>query len=84
MINSYIINNFVLGFIFGLVFVYFLYRVLLGRFYVIMLYCIIKLVIIFLIELIKVNFDVLKIIIKFLIKNELGFFVYYIDLKKDW
>lgn len=62
--NSYTTNNFVLGFIFGLVLVYLLHRVLPGRFYVITLYRIIKLVIIFLIELIKANFDVLKIIIK--------------------
>ena len=60
--NSYTTNNFVLGFIFGLVLVYLLHRVLPGRFYVITLYRIIKLVIIFLIELIKANFDVLKII----------------------
>lgn len=67
--NSYTTNNFVLGFIFGLVLVYLLHRVLPGRFYVITLYRIIKLVIIFLIELIKANFDVLKIIIKPSIKN---------------
>ena len=82
--NSYTTNNFVLGFIFGLVLVYLLHRVLPGRFYVITLYRIIKLVIIFLIELIKANFDVLKIIIKPSIKNEPGFFVYHTDLKKDW
>ena len=73
--NSYTTNNFVLGFIFGLVLVYLLHRVLPGRFYVITLYRIIKLVIIFLIELIKANFDVLKIIIKPSINT---------DLKKDW
>ncbi|HCX9558194.1 TPA: Na+/H+ antiporter Mnh1 subunit E, partial [Staphylococcus aureus] len=33
--NSYTTNNFVLGFIFGLVLVYLLHRVLPGRFYVI-------------------------------------------------
>ncbi|EOD4513414.1 Na+/H+ antiporter Mnh1 subunit E [Staphylococcus aureus] len=82
--NSYTTNNFVLGFIFGLVLVYLLHRVLPGRFYVITLYRIIKLVIIFLIELIKANFDVLKIIIKPSIKNEPGFFVYHTNLKKDW
>ncbi|MFG6174727.1 Na+/H+ antiporter Mnh1 subunit E, partial [Staphylococcus aureus] len=57
--NSYTTNNFVLGFIFGLVLVYLLHIVLPGRFYVITLYRIIKLVIIFLIELIKANFYVL-------------------------
>ncbi len=82
--NSYTTNNFVLGFIFGLVLVYLLHRVLPGRFYVITLYRIIKLIIIFLIELIKANFDVLKIIIKPSIKNEPGFFVYHTVLKKDW
>ncbi|EWC66572.1 cation:proton antiporter [Staphylococcus aureus subsp. aureus ST 1413] len=70
--NSYTTNNFVLGFIFGLVLVYLLHRVLPGRFYVITLYRIVKLVIIFLIELIKANFDVLKIIIKPSIKNRTG------------
>ncbi|ORO18970.1 Na+/H+ antiporter subunit E, partial [Staphylococcus aureus] len=71
--NSYTTNNFVLGFIFGLVLVYLLHRVLPGRFYVITLY-----------RMIKANFDVLKIIIKPSIKNEPGFFVYHTDLKKDW
>ncbi|MBO1199378.1 Na+/H+ antiporter Mnh1 subunit E [Staphylococcus simiae] len=82
--NSYNMNNFVLGFIFGLILVYLLHRVLPGRFYIITLYRIIKLIVVFLIELIKANLDVLKIIIKPTINNQPGFFVYPTDLTTDW
>ncbi|EHJ07963.1 Na+/H+ antiporter Mnh1 subunit E [Staphylococcus simiae] len=82
--NSYNLNNFVLGFIFGLILVYLLHRVLPGRFYIITLYRIIKLIVVFLIELIKANLDVLKIIIKPTINNQPGFFVYPTDLTTDW
>lgn len=82
--NSYTMNNFVLGFIFGLILVYLLHRVLPGRFYIITIYRIIRLIVVFFIELIKANLDVLKIIIKPTINNQPGFFVYPTELKTDW
>ena len=82
--DSYTLNNFVLGFIFGLVLVDLLHRVMPGRFYLVRVYRIIMLVLTFLSELIKANFDVLKIILKPSITNKPGFFVYETDLKTDW
>lgn len=82
--NSYTLNNFVLGFLLGLVLVYLLHRVMPGRFYLIRVYRIIMLTVTFLTELIKANFDVLKIILKPRIENKPGFFVYETDLEYDW
>lgn len=81
--DSYTLNNFVLGFLFGLILVYLLHRVMPGRFYLVRIYRIIVLIYI-LSELIKANFDVLKIILKPNITNKPGFFVYETDLKTDW
>ena len=55
-----------------------------GRFYLVRIYRIIVLILTFLSELIKANFDVLKIILKPNITNKPGFFVYETDLKTDW
>ncbi|PAK56951.1 Na+/H+ antiporter subunit E [Staphylococcus capitis] len=82
--DSYTLNNFVLGFLFGLILVYLLHRVMPGRFYLVRIYRIIVLILTFLSELIKANFDVLKIILKPSITNKPGFFVYETDLKTDW
>ncbi|PTG26702.1 Na+/H+ antiporter Mnh1 subunit E [Staphylococcus capitis] len=82
--DSYTLNNFVLGFLFGLILVYLLNRVMPGRFYLVRIYRIIVLILTFLSELIKANFDVLKIILKPNITNKPGFFVYETDLKTDW
>ncbi|MCE3398934.1 Na+/H+ antiporter subunit E, partial [Staphylococcus aureus] len=82
--DSYTLNNFVLGFLFGLILVYLLHRVMPGRFYLVRIYRIIVLILTFLSELIKANFDVLKIILKPNITNKPGFFVYETDLKTDW
>lgn len=82
--DSYTLNNFVLGYLFGLILVYLLHRVMPGKFYLIRIYRMIRLVFIFLLELIKANLDVLKIILKPQITNKPGFFVYPTDLKTDW
>ena len=71
--DSYTLNNFVLGFLFGLILVYLLHRVMPGRFYLVRIYRIIVLILTFLSELIKANFDVLKIILKPNITNKPGF-----------
>ena len=51
--DSYTLNNFVLGFLFGLILVYLLHRVMPGRFYLVRIYRIIVLILTFLSELIK-------------------------------
>lgn len=82
--GSYTVNNFLLGFILGLLLVYLLRSVLPGRFYIITLYKVIKLIWVFLIELIKANIDVIRIVLQPSLKNEPAFFTYNTDLKTDW
>ena len=82
--GSYTVNNFLLGFILGLLLVYLLRSVLPGRFYIITLYKVIKLIWVFLIELIKANIDVIRIVLHPSLKNEPAFFTYNTDLKTDW
>ena len=82
--GSYTVNNVLLGFILGLLLVYLLRSVLPGRFYIITLYKVIKLIWVFLIELIKANIDVIRIVLQPSLKNEPAFFTYNTDLKTDW
>ncbi|MCU5745949.1 Na+/H+ antiporter subunit E [Staphylococcus sp. SQ8-PEA] len=82
--GSYTINNALLGFILGLLLVYFMKDILPGRFYIITLYKVIKLIFVFLIELIKANIDVMRIVLQPSLKNEPAFFTYDTDLKTDW
>lgn len=82
--GSYTLNNLLLGFILGLGFVYLFSRILPERFYFIKIYKILKLAVVFFVELLKANIDVLKIVLQPKLKNEPGFFVYHTDLKTDW
>ncbi|BCU51874.1 multicomponent Na+:H+ antiporter subunit E [Staphylococcus auricularis] len=82
--GSYTLNNFILGYLFALILVYLMRGILPGRFYIKTFYKIIKLVGVFLIELIKANIDVLRIILKPKLKHEPAFFVYHTDLTTDW
>ncbi|MDT3960301.1 Na+/H+ antiporter subunit E [Staphylococcus kloosii] len=82
--GSYTLNNFILGYIFGLILVILLRSIFPGRLYIVTLYKIIKLVVVFFIELIKANLDVIKIVTKRKITNEPAFFTYNTDLKTDW
>ncbi|WP_214518331.1 Na+/H+ antiporter subunit E [Staphylococcus pseudintermedius] len=82
--DSYTMNAFVLGYLFALLLVFLMRKLLPGRFYVITLYKVIKLVFVFLLELIKANIDVLRIILQPRSKNESAFFVYETDLEHPW
>ncbi|MDU0356464.1 Na+/H+ antiporter subunit E [Staphylococcus pseudintermedius] len=82
--DSYTMNAFVLGYLFALLLVFLMRKLLPGHFYVITLYKVIKLVFVFLLELIKANIDVLRIILQPRIKNESAFFVYETDLEHPW
>lgn len=69
--GSYTMNSFVLGFLFALLLVYLMRQILPGRFYVVTIYKVIKLAFIFIIELIKANFDVLKSLSSLVLKTNL-------------
>ncbi|MEB7451327.1 Na+/H+ antiporter subunit E [Staphylococcus chromogenes] len=82
--GSYTMNSFVLGFLFALLLVFLMRQILPGRFYLITLYKIVKLALIFIVELVKANFDVFKVIMQPHSKNESAFFVYETDLEHKW
>lgn len=71
--GSYTLNNLLLGFLLGLGIVYLFNKALPGKFYLIRVYKIIKLIVVFLIELIKANIDVLKIVLRPKLQNQPGF-----------
>ncbi|RIN35526.1 Na+/H+ antiporter subunit E, partial [Staphylococcus succinus] len=58
--GSYTINNFILGYLFGLLLVFIMRGILPGRFYLITIYKILKLFFVFLVELVKANIDVIQ------------------------
>lgn len=82
--GSYTFNNFLLGFLLGIGLVYLFKKVLSGSFYLKRVYKVIKLIVVFFIELMKANIDVSKIVLQPRLKNQPGFFIYHTDLKHDW
>ena len=78
------VGSFITGYLIGLLAVYLLRNFLPGRFYVKRSYLIIKLVFIFIIELVKANIDVVKIVISPKIDIHPGFYAYPNDLEEDW
>jgi multicomponent Na+:H+ antiporter subunit E len=78
------VGSFITGYLIGLLAVYLLRNFLPGRFYVKRLYLIIKLVFIFIIELVKAHIDVVKIVISPKIDIHPGFYAYPNDLEEDW
>lgn len=82
--GSYSLNNFILGYIFGLLLVLTLRGLFPGRFYMVTVYKVLKLIAVFLIELIKANIDVIRILLQPTIKNEPAFFTYDTELTTDW
>ncbi|TRL64574.1 Na+/H+ antiporter subunit E [Staphylococcus hominis] len=82
--GSYTFNNFLLGFLIGIGLVYLFKKVLPGSLYLKRVYKVIKLIVVFFIELMKANIDVSKIVLQPRLKNQPGFFIYHTDLKHDW
>lgn len=81
---EFTVGTFVTGFIIGLVAVYILRGFLPGRFYLKRLYWMIRLFFIFIIELIKSNVDVARIVLAPKIDIHPGFYAYPNDLEEEW
>lgn len=84
MNSNFTVTSFFVGYTLGIVVVFIMRRFLPGRFYMKRVYAILKLTIIFLIELIKSNFSVLRIVLSPKIDIHPGFFAYPTDLEDDW
>ena len=78
------VGTFVTGYLIGLVAVYLFRNFLPGRFYLRRLYLMIKLLFIFIIELVKANIDVVKIVMSPKIDIHPGFYAYPSDLQEEW
>lgn len=81
---EFTIGTFVTGYIIGLVAVYILRNFLPGRFYLKRLYWMIRLFFIFIIELIKANLEVVRIVVSPKIDIHPGFYAYPSDLEEEW
>lgn len=77
-------STFATGFLVGLVIVFLMYRFFGNQFYLRKIYCAIKLVLIFIIELSKSSVVVLKHILSPKLDLYPGIFKYKTDLKTDW
>ena len=72
------------GYILGIIPIYIIRRFLPGRFYLIRVYYIIKLIVVFTIELLKANYELTKIVISPKIDIHPGFFAYPCELEEEW
>lgn len=77
-------GNMLLGYIFGIVGLYIMRPFLPGGFYLIPFLKVIRLLFIFIVELLKANISVLKIVMAKKIDIQPAFFVYPTELRKDW
>lgn len=82
--NDYSPLAFFKGYFFGLVVIFFLRRFFHRRFYVNNVIAVIRLLMIFLIELIKSNLSVFKVILSPKLKMTPGIFALETELEKDW
>src|SRR5699024_2592781 len=72
------------GYFIGIFPIYIIRRFLPGRFYLIRVYYILKLIVVFTIELLKANYELSKIVTSQKIDIHPGFFAYPCDLEEDW
>lgn len=70
--NSFTATSFLFGYIIGIIILYILRRFLVFDFYMIRIWAIIKLIMLFIIELIKANIDVIKIVLSPKLNNQPG------------
>lgn len=84
MNSSFTVASFFAGYLLGMVAVFVIRRFLPGSFYMRRVYASIKLGLIFIWEMIKANFDVLRIVLSPKIDIHPGFFAYVTDLEEDW
>lgn len=84
MNGDFTVGTFVTGYIIGLVAVYILRNFLPGRFYLKRLYWMVRLFLVFIIELVKANVDVVRIVMAPKIDIHPGFYAYPNDLEEEW
>lgn len=81
---SYDGSSFIKGYIFGLIIIFVFRRFFNSKFYLVRVYAVIKLILLFLKELVLSNIAVLKVVLKPKLDMRPGIFAYETVLKKDW
>jgi len=81
--NSFTFTNFFTGYIIGIIILFILRRILVFEFYMNRTWAIIKLIVLFIIELIKANIDVIKIVLNPRLNNQPGIVAVKTSLKSD-
>ncbi|KYG33405.1 Na+/H+ antiporter subunit E [Alkalihalobacillus trypoxylicola] len=76
--------DFIIGYLIGIVILFVLRRFVTFDFYMRTVWAITKLLFLFIYELIKANFDVIRIVLKPKLNNKPGIVAVPIKLKKDW
>ncbi|UIN45406.1 Na+/H+ antiporter subunit E [Bacillus licheniformis] len=82
--NDYTATGFVIGYAIGLFSLFLMRRFFRRRFYLINIWAIVKLLFIFIKELVLANVSVLKTILSPRLKNKPGIFAFKTELKADW
>src|SRR5699024_5523290 len=82
--SEFSVASFATGYIMGLAAVFLLRRFLPGSFYIKRVWRIVRLFFIFIIEMVKANIDVVKIVLNPKIDVHPGFYAYPCDLEEDW
>ncbi|HLS35434.1 MAG TPA: Na+/H+ antiporter subunit E [Bacillota bacterium] len=82
--ETYTLNSFLIGFLIGALLLTILRRFIPGKLYLLRVYSIIKLIIIFLRELILSNIEIVKLVYQKEPSFEPGVFAYPTELKSNW
>lgn len=84
IVSDLSLGSLVWGYIIGIIPIYIIRRFLPGRFYLIRVYYILKLILVFTIELVKANYELSRIVMSPKIDIHPGFFAYPCDLEEEW
>lgn len=82
--NGWDVSTFILGYLLGMLLLFGMRRFFSNQFYMKNVLAILKLLYIFLRELIKSNIEVVKVVLSPRLKNNPGIFALPTELKKDW
>lgn len=84
IVSEFTLGTIATGYIFGLFAVYIIRRFLPGSFYLRRMYWFIKLILVFIWEMIKANIELIRLILSPKVDIHPGFFAYPCDLEEDW
>ncbi|KRG15219.1 Na+/H+ antiporter subunit E [Lederbergia galactosidilytica] len=82
--SSFQLNTFLIGYLLGLLIIFIMRRFFPGRFYLAKVFAIIKLVLIFIRELLLSNIAVLKVVLSPKLSIRPGIFALQTELRSDW